>query len=118
MPNQNARKGAAWETAVKKYMAEVFGAWRVRRPRQSGTKDVGDLHLDAGVVAQLKDVTALNVTGWLADVEKQRGHAEGRWGVVIWKRRQRPTGEAVVFMDLKTFREILAIIAPPPERKP
>lgn len=107
MPNRNAEKGARFERAVRDFLAEILSRFSVVRPHQEGYRDVGDLHVDPFVL-QLKDVTALDVSGWLRDVETQRGHAGGLWGAVVWKRRSRPVGDAVVFMTLDTFREVVS----------
>ena len=107
MPNANAQKGARFERAVRDFLAVVFGKFYVVRPHQEGYNDVGDIHLDPFTL-QAKDVTRLDISGWLSDVETQRQNAGARYGAVVWKRRQRPAGDAVVMMTLDTFRALVA----------
>jgi hypothetical protein len=107
MSNPNKAKGSAFELAVMRYLAEVFGR-QVRRPHQAGYKDVGDLHLSPFVLqckAYANVASALNIG--VAGAELQAGHAEEEFGVAVIKKRGSSIADARVAMSLRTFRGLV-----------
>ncbi len=106
MPNLNARKGAAFELLVQRYLQEILPKFTITRPRQSGYNDLGDVHADPFVL-QIKDVAKLALSSWVADAEVQRANAGAEFGVVVSKKRGAPVGDAYVVMSLATFRDVL-----------
>jgi hypothetical protein len=108
MTSANAAKGARWELAVVRYLAEVFGR-DARRPHQEGFKDVGDIHLSPFAI-QAKDVAALSLPAAIRDSEKQAGHADESYGVVVHKVRGKGPEDAVVSMSLRQFRDIVSAL--------
>lgn len=108
MPNPNGAKGNAHERAVRTYLADRFGR-AVRRPRQEGFIDVGDIHLSpfALQAKNWADTTAALNVG-VRDAEKQALAAEEDYGVAVIKKRGANVAEARVAMTLRTFRRLAA----------
>lgn len=103
MPNSNKAKGTRWESAVRNFFH--FTANDAFRAAQAG-EDVGDILLNGAFSVQCKDVAASNYSKWVSDAKKQAKAAGMRWGVVVHKRRQKPTNDGYVVMDLSTFADI------------
>jgi hypothetical protein len=101
----NARKGAAWELAIRRYLEEDFGR-QVRRPRQEGARDVGDLHLTPFIL-QAKDVANLSLPATIRQAEQQAENAGEHFGVVVAKVRGRNVADGTVSMSLRTFRKLV-----------
>lgn len=104
MTNPNKAKGDRWERMIIVYLAAVFGRL-VRRPRQEGFKDVGDIHLSPFII-QAKDVAGLSLPATIRAAELQAGHAQELYGVVAHKVRGKGAAEGVVSMSLATFRAL------------
>lgn len=107
MPNPNGAKGAAFERDVRRFLEETFGRL-VRRPRNEGFKDVGDIHLSP-VILQAKNwgntTSALNEG--VKGAEIQAVHAGETFGVAVIKKRGSNVSESRVAMTLATFGRLL-----------
>ena len=107
MSNPNKAKGSAFELAVVRYLAEVFGR-RAHRPHAEGFRDVGDVHLEPFAI-QCKayaDVASALTIG-VAGAELQAGHAGLPFGVAVIKKRGANVAEARVAMTLRAFRDLV-----------
>lgn len=86
----NKAKGDAFERALREHCrAAGFDA---DRTRAGYARDHGDLHLDATpagprVIVQAKNVRAIDLSGFLADVAEQRDAAGAEYGFAVVKRR-------------------------------
>ncbi|WNN93687.1 Holliday junction resolvase [Arthrobacter phage CallinAllBarbz] len=106
------QKGTAWETALVKYLGEVFGGlWGLlpRRVAQEGFKDTGDLHGLGPFIAQAKNWASWQdaIREGLDGAEKQRVHAGADYGVAFVKRARKGTGEGYAVMTVATFARVL-----------
>jgi hypothetical protein len=105
-------KGTAWETALVRYLAALFGGrygLEPRRVAQEGFLDTGDLHGIDPFVAQAKAYksweTAMREGLDGAEVQAQRAGRD--YGVAFVKRPRRPVGEGYAVMRVSTFARVL-----------
>ncbi|MFC9892131.1 hypothetical protein ACFVMC_00415 [Nocardia sp. NPDC127579] len=83
--------GTRHETAVARYLAEALDDDRIERRARTGARDRGDI---AGVrapgggriVIECKNVTRLDLAGWAAEAEIERGNDDALAAVVVHKR--------------------------------
>ena len=106
------RKGTAWETALVKYLGDLFlGRFGLapRRVAQEGFNDTGDLHGISPFIGQAKnyksweDAIRLGLDG----AEAQRVRAGEPYGVAFVKRVRRPVGDGYAVMTVATFARLL-----------
>lgn len=83
--------GARFERSVADYLATVLEDDRVDRRVKTGSKDRGDI---AGirahgrrVVLEVKDVTRLDLSGWVREAHIEAGNDDALVGLVVHKRR-------------------------------
>lgn len=108
MVSPERRKGAGWEVAVVKYFAE-HGFPYVERSYGAGRPDdCGDLDGLPGWCAELKNHKTMDLAGWMDEAEREALNAGAPWACVIAKRRNKPTGDAYVVMNLTQFVDLLA----------
>jgi hypothetical protein len=84
--------GTRFETTIARYLAEVLEDDRIERRARNGAKDRGDisgLRITGGgrLVAELKDVSTLSLSGWVNEAHIEAGNDDAVAGVVIHKRR-------------------------------
>jgi len=83
--------GTNLETWLVDYWREAFGTRAIERRARKGIRDEGDiagLHCHAGpVVVEAKNVSRLDLAGWVTEAEVERGNADAAIGVVVHKRR-------------------------------
>lgn len=106
------QKGTAWESALVKYLAEIFGGrWGLapRRVAQEGFKDTGDLHGLGPFIAQAKNWASWEsaIREGLDGAEKQKRNAGAEYGVAFVKRARKGTGEGYAVMTVATFARVL-----------
>lgn len=83
--------GARLETHIATYLAETLGDDRIERRSRNGAKDRGDI---GGIrtphghrmVVEVKNVTRINLAGWVAEADTERGNDDAHVGVVVHKR--------------------------------
>lgn len=111
MTSSNAAKGNRFELVVRRFLEAVFGRL-VRRPRQEGLVDVGDIHLSPFVL-QCKDyaTVATALREGVAGAEAQALAAEEAFGLAVIKARGKGVEHARVAMTLATFRRLAARLA-------
>lgn len=111
--NRSARQaGAKFERSIADYLAAHYGDDRIDRRVKHGAKDRGDI---AGMrvhgqplVIECKNTTRLDLAGWAAEAETERGNDDALAGVIIHKRHGK-TSPAQQWVTM-TLRELLAII--------
>jgi hypothetical protein len=103
MPNNNKRKGTAWESKVRDYLNSTGQA--AHRIAQSGA-DQGDVHLNGLWSIQCKDVAQQRYAEWVPAAERQADAAGLKYSAVVHKRRNLSAGEALVVMTLDQFADL------------
>lgn len=111
--NRSARQaGTKFERSIADYLAAHYSDDRIDRRVKHGAKDRGDI---AGMrvhgqplVIECKNTTRLDLAGWAAEAETERGNDDALAGIVIHKRHgnANPADQWVTM----TLRELLAII--------
>lgn len=87
MSNPSKQKGTAAESAVRDYL-RASGWVNAERLPLSGSKDRGDITgIDPGVVIEVKACKAMDLGGWMREVEVEIANAGADLGVVWHKRR-------------------------------
>ena len=74
MANANKAKGTRWESAVRDFLKEERCLDHARRIAQTGTLDIGDIHMEPFVI-QAKNQKSFDLAGWVADAEVQAERA-------------------------------------------
>jgi len=105
------QKGTAAETKVVNYLNSQ-GYPLVERRTLSGIHDKGDI---AGlpVAVEVKDHARPNITGWVAEAERE-GINAGALAGVAWHKKRGTTdpGEWIVSMKGSEFIKILGVLTP------
>ena len=82
--------GSRFERAIADYLAEHVSEFVDRRVK-TGAKDKGDIaglrHMGQRVVLECKDVSRLNLSGWVDEADIERGNDDALAGFVVHKRR-------------------------------
>ena len=103
--------GTKFETLVAGYLnAHVDD--RIERRAKAGGKDRGDIgglrHMGQRVVIECKDTARINLAGWAAEAEIERGNDDANVAVVTSKRHGRGApGDQWVHMTLRDFVALL-----------
>lgn len=84
------KAGASFETAVAAYLAEHVDD-RIERRARNGSKDRGDISGLRGlfggrIVVEVKNTARVNLAGWAAEAEIERGNDAAMAGLVVHKR--------------------------------
>jgi hypothetical protein len=84
------KAGASFETAIAAYLAEHVDD-RIERRTRNGTKDRGDISGLRGLfggrlVVEVKNTARINLAGWTAEAEVERGNDAAMAGLVVHKR--------------------------------
>jgi hypothetical protein len=105
--------GTRFETAIAAYLADVLADDRIERRARNGAKDRGDLSglrvIGGGrLVAELKDVTIMSLSGWVNEAHLEAGNDDAIASVVIHKRRGKADpGDQYVTC---TLRDLVALM--------
>lgn len=108
----SARKaGSAFETLVAGYLATHVDD-RVERRARTGSKDRGDIsglrHMGERIVVEVKNCHRLDLAGWLAEAEVERGNDDAVAALVIHKRHGKANpAEQLVTLRLVDFVALL-----------
>ncbi|MEU7787692.1 hypothetical protein [Amycolatopsis sp. NPDC049159] len=111
--------GTRFETAVARYLATALDDDRIERRARSGGRDRGDI---AGVrapggdrvVIECKNTSRINLAGWAAEAEVERGNDDALIGLTVHKRHG--VGDPArqwVTMTLADFAALLTGTRPP-----
>lgn len=106
MTNRSKQKGTAFESAVVAYFNE-HGFPHVERRALAGNVDRGDLAGIPGVVIECKATKDAAIGEHMREAETERQNAQADIGAVVWKRRQKPVGDAAVILPLAQFVTLL-----------
>jgi hypothetical protein len=108
--SKNKQKGTAFERSIADALALHLDD-RIDRAPLRGTKDRGDIanvRSPFGKVAiECKHVARLDLAGWVAEAEVERGNLDGIAGAVVHKRRGK--GDALDQYVTMTLRDFLAL---------
>lgn len=108
-----SRRGQTFERLVANYLAAALEDDRIDIRPKNGTNDRGDIGGirtvgGASVVIEAKNHARLNLAGWMAEAEAERGNADASAGVVVHKRVGKGQGaDQWVTMPLNTFAWLL-----------
>ena len=91
--NRSARQaGTRFESLIAGYLARVWDD-RIERRAKSGAKDRGDLSgvriMGQRVVVECKDHNRLDLAGWWAEADTERGNDDASAAFIVHKRRGR-----------------------------
>ena len=111
--NRSARAaGTRFETLVAGYLSRVWDD-RIERRAKSGAKDRGDLSgvrvMGQRVVVECKDHNRLDLAGWWAEAETERGNDDAGAALIVHKRRGK--GDAADQWVTLTLGELGALIS-------
>jgi len=89
--SRQRQKGTAFETLITRFLRDRLGDARIMRMPLKGTGDEGDIAgirtlLGEPVVIECKNHSRLNLGGWLAEAEAERGNADAKVAIVVHKR--------------------------------
>jgi hypothetical protein len=103
--------GTRLERQVADYLAKHVDD-RIDRRAKTGGKDKGDIgglrHLGQRIVLEVKNVTRLNLAGWAAEADIERGNDDAVAGLVVHKRHGR--GDAGDQWVTCTLRDLAALL--------
>lgn len=107
------KAGTAFETLVVGYLRNVLHDERIERRAKNGAKDRGDvsglIHNGARIVVECKSAARIDLAGWAAEAEIERGNDDAVAGIVVHKRHGKgQPGEQWVTMTLADFVSILS----------
>lgn len=80
------QKGTAAETAVVRYLRDNGFIHAERRPL-TGSNDMGDITGCGPIVFEVKNHKALDLAGWLKELEVETANAKANIGAVVAKKR-------------------------------
>ena len=103
--------GTRFETQVADYLAEHVDD-RIERRTRHGAKDRGDVsglrHMGERVVVECKSTARLDLAGWAAEAETERGNDEAVAGLICHKRHGK--GQPADQWVTCTLGELVALI--------
>ena len=103
---------ARFETLIASYLNQVWDD-RIERRTRNGVKDRGDLSgvrvMGQRVVVECKDHNRLDLAGWWAEAEAERGNDDAGAALVMHKRRGK-SAAADQWVTL-TLGELVALIS-------
>ena len=104
--------GTRFERLVADYLAKVWDD-RIDRRVKYGKGDRGDLSgvrvMGQRVVVECKDHSRLDLAGWWAEAETERGNDEANAAIIVHKRRGK--GNAADQWVTLTLGELVALIS-------
>lgn len=108
--NRNKQKGTAFERLIADALATHLDD-RIDRAPLRGTNDRGDIANVRSpfgrVVLECKNVSRLDLAGWVGEADVERGNADAIAGFVVHKRRGK--GGALDQYVTGTVRDFLAL---------
>jgi len=103
--------GTRFERSIADALAEHVDD-RIDRRVKTGNKDRGDIggvrHRGNRLVIECKDVSRLNLAGWVDEANTERGNDDALLGVVIHKRRGH--GDPLDQYVTMTVRDLIALL--------
>jgi hypothetical protein len=105
------KAGTSFERAIADTLARLVDD-RIDRRVKTGTKDRGDIaglrHMGRRVVVEVKNVVRLNLAGWTAEAEVERGNDDALAGLVVHKRHGK--GDPLDAYVTTTVRDLIALL--------
>ncbi|MFB7919369.1 hypothetical protein [Streptomyces sp. NPDC056061] len=101
MSNPSKQKGSAWESAIVAYLREHHNA-SAHRNVQMGSKDIGDVDGYYLHALEAKAEKEIKLPSYIAQANKEAGHAGQPFGCAVVKRRMKGTADGYVVRDLRT----------------
>ena len=102
--------GTRFETLIARCLAKHVDD-RIERRSRNGSRDRGDLSgwrfRGMRIVAECKDVSRLDLGGWVEEAETERGNDDATVGLVIHKRRGH--GDPLDQYVTCTVRDLIAL---------
>ena len=99
------------ESAVASYLAQHVDD-RIERRTRHGGKDRGDIsgfrHMGARIVVEVKNTSRINLAGWAAEAEVERGNDDATVGMVVHKRHGR--GDPADQWVTMTLADLVALV--------
>ena len=106
MTNPSKRKGTAFESACRDYLADVLGR-RIERLPAGATLDRGDLTGVDGVAVECKAVKQINLAAIVDEAVAEAANVgPGTLPLAIIKRRQRGVEHAYAVMPLESWCDL------------
>jgi hypothetical protein len=110
--NRNKQRGTAFERLIADGLAASLNDDRIDRAPLRGNADRGDIagvRSPFGKVAiEVKNVSRLDLAGWVDESQTEKGNADAIAGVVIHKRRGK--GQAADQYVTMTVRDLIALL--------
>ncbi len=102
------RKGSAFERDIVRFLVE-HGFPDAERAYGAGRpEDIGDIVGIPGITVECKAAKSIDLAGFVDEAERERLNARQAYGVVIVKRRGKPTSAAYVVMTFESFTRLVA----------
>jgi hypothetical protein len=83
------KAGTSFETLIAAYLSKHVDD-RIERRARNGSADRGDIggirHLGGRVVLECKNTAKINLAGWAAEAEIERGNDDATVGAIVHKR--------------------------------
>jgi Holliday junction resolvase len=99
-------KGSAFEREVVRALKRLGFPYAERAYGAGRPHDVGDIDGVPGLVFECKARRALELAAWVDEAQREAANA-GAVGVVVAKRRGRPTEDAYVVLSLSDFAALM-----------
>lgn len=110
--NRNKARGTAFERLIADGLAKGLNDDRIDRAPLRGNSDRGDIanvRSPFGKIAiEVKNVSRLDLAGWVDEAETERGNLDAIAGVVVHKRRGK--GQALDQYCTMTVRDLIALL--------
>jgi len=105
------KAGSSFERSTADYLAAVVDD-RIDRRVKNGAKDRGDIgglrHMGHRIVLECKNAARINLAGWAAETETERGNDDALAGAIIHKRHGKAApADQWVTMTLADFAALL-----------
>ena len=112
MSNPNKQKGSEYERAIVRYL--TLQGFTVERTRVGWTDDRGDIHglhhpVLGNFTIECKNQKQMDLSGWLAELEREREANGGGLGAVVHK-RQRVTNTEEQYATLSLWMLVQLLI--------
>ncbi|MFJ9315783.1 hypothetical protein ACIRN4_16455 [Pimelobacter simplex] len=110
-PKSARAAGTRFERSIANALAEHVDD-RIDRRVKTGNKDRGDIgglrYAGRRIVIECKDVSRLNLAGWVDEAEIEAGNDDALVGLVVHKRRGH--GDALDQYVTCTLRDLIALL--------
>ena len=109
MANKSGRTGAEWETVVTEYL-KANGFPLAERRVKNGRFDRGDHSGVPSTCIESKAERAIDIPGYLAELEVEQENAEARFGFVFIKNRRHSVRDGYAVMTIEKAVALLRLL--------